>query len=71
MSTYVVADDAGSGDVTIDEAKLKQIEDDVKESGLSFENASHGMAGWEGGIVWLVPTERGIENWKPIATRTL
>lgn len=70
-NSCLIADDAGSGDVTIDEAKLKQIEDAVKESGLSFENASHDMGGWKGGIVWLVPTERDIEKWKPIATRTL
>lgn len=61
----------GSGDVTIDDTKLKEIEDAVKESGVSLGDGSHSMRGWEGGIVWLVPTERGIENWKPIATRTL
>lgn len=67
----MLANDADSGDVTIDEAKLKQIEDAVKESGVGLGDASHDMGGWEGGIVWLVSTEKGIENWKPIATRTL
>lgn len=67
----MLANDADSGDMTIDEAKLKQIADAVKESGVSLGNASHDMGGWEGGIVWLVSTEKGIENWKPVATRTL
>lgn len=61
----------GSGDVTIDERKLKEIEYAVKESGIGLGDGSHSMGGWEGGKVWLVPTERGIEDWKPIATRTL
>ena len=60
-----------SGETHIDDAKLKEIEDAVKESGVVLGDASHGMGGWEGGIVWLVSTEKGIENWKPIATRTL
>lgn len=61
----------GSGDVTIDQAKLKEIEDAVKQSGVDLGHESHDMGGWEGGVVWLVSTERGIEHWKPIATRTL
>lgn len=64
-------DNADSGDVAIAEAKLKEIEDAVKESGIKLGETVHEMGGWQGGTVWLVPTERGIENWKPIATRTL
>ncbi|KAK7717800.1 hypothetical protein SLS63_010655 [Diaporthe eres] len=59
------------GDVAIDEAKLEEVEDAVEESGVKLGETSHEMGGWQGGTVWLVPTERGIENWKPIATRTL
>ncbi|POS70284.1 2',3'-cyclic-nucleotide 3'-phosphodiesterase [Diaporthe helianthi] len=59
------------GDMPIDEAKLKEIEDVVKQAGVALGDSSHSMGGWEGGIVWLVSTEKGIENWKPIATRTL
>lgn len=62
---------SGSGDTPIDEAKLKEIGDAVKESGVALGDASHAMGGWEGGVVWLVSTEKSIENWKPIATRTL
>lgn len=61
----------GSGDVSIGEEKLKDIEELVQESGVSFNEPSGGSTGWEGGIVWLVPTDRDITAWKPIATRTL
>lgn len=27
--------------------------------------------GWDGGVVWLVPTDKPIAEWKPIATREL
>lgn len=59
------------GDVTIDEGKLKEIEDLLQASGVGLNEQSGGSKGWEGGIVWLVPTERDITDWKPIATRTL
>lgn len=57
--------------MNIDEKKLGEIEETVKRSGVGLGEKSHGMGGWEGGVVWLVPTERGIKDWKPIATRTL
>jgi 2',3'-cyclic-nucleotide 3'-phosphodiesterase len=60
-----------SGDVTIGEGKLKEIEDLLQESGVGLNEQSGGSTGWEGGIVWLVPTDRDITDWKPIATRTL
>lgn len=60
-----------SGDVTIDDEKLQEIEKLVQESGISFDELSGGSTGWKGGIVWLVPTDKDITNWKPIATRTL
>lgn len=57
--------------MTIDEGELKEIENLVQESGIGFDESSGGSTGWEGGIVWLVPTDRDINDWKPIATRTL
>lgn len=58
--------------MTIDQGKLKGIEKLVQESGVGFEESSSGRnTGWKGGIVWLVPTDRDITDWKPIATRTL
>lgn len=34
-------------------------------------DTSEGISDWEGGVVWLVPTDKDITEWKPIATRTL
>lgn len=61
----------------IDEAKLKNIDKAVQDAGISLAGSSGsavggiGMGGWEGGVVWLVPTDKDIAAWKPIATRTL
>ncbi|KUI59973.1 2',3'-cyclic-nucleotide 3'-phosphodiesterase [Cytospora mali] len=59
------------GDMTIDEAKLNEVERIVRESGVSFREPSGENTGWKGGVVWLVPTDKNIAEWKPIATRTL
>ncbi|KAK7739705.1 hypothetical protein SLS53_005674 [Cytospora paraplurivora] len=59
------------GDTNIDEGKLKDIEQTVQESGVGLGEASAGNTGWKGGVVWLVPTDRDIKDWKPIATRAL
>lgn len=61
----------------IDEVKLKDINKAVQDADISLAGSSGsevggiGMGGWEGGVVWLVPTDRDIAAWKPIATRTL
>lgn len=61
----------------IDEAKLKGIDKAVRDAGITFAGPSGsevggvGMGGWEGGVVWLVPTDKDIVAWKPIATRAL
>lgn len=61
-----------SGDMPIDEAKLREIEKAVLEAEVALEGSgSDGLNGWEGGDVWLVPTDRDIPEWKPIATRAL
>lgn len=57
--------------MTIDEGKLKAIEKTVQEVGVGLDETSGGITGWKGGVVWLVPTDRDITEWKPIATRTL
>ncbi|ETS78729.1 2',3'-cyclic-nucleotide 3'-phosphodiesterase [Pestalotiopsis fici W106-1] len=54
------------GDNPIDDAKLQEISKVVKEAGIELEGP-----GWEGGVVWLVPTDRPINEWKPIATKEL
>lgn len=49
----------------------------VREAGVGFKDEApvpgeqSGWDGWEGGVVWLVPTDRPISQWRPIATREL
>ena len=49
----------------------------VQEAGISLGDDTptlgdeNGWGGWEGGVVWLVPTDKPISEWSPIATRTL
>ncbi|CAN8105593.1 unnamed protein product [Discula destructiva] len=64
------------GDMPIDEAKSREIEKAVREAGIALVGGTNvkgeeGIAGWEGGTVWLVPTDRRIEDWTPIATRAI
>ncbi|KXJ89718.1 2',3'-cyclic-nucleotide 3'-phosphodiesterase [Microdochium bolleyi] len=64
------------GSTPITDDKLSQICKAVEDAGavLSASGStpsSEPGAGWEGGVVWLVPTDRPISEWKPIATRTL
>lgn len=64
-----------SGEIPIDEPKLQEISRHVEYRKVSLkESASsvpEGYNGWEGGVVWLVPTDKPIADWKPIATRAL
>ncbi|KAK4099463.1 2, 3 cyclic phosphodiesterase [Parathielavia hyrcaniae] len=67
------------GSEPIAEETLKQITTVVQEAGarLSGENTetmqeTGGWDGWDGGVIWLVPTDKPISEWgKPIATRQL
>ncbi|KAK8103651.1 2- 3 cyclic phosphodiesterase [Apiospora kogelbergensis] len=67
------------GSNPIDDQKLGEISKTVEEAGVSLSSssehgsgdASGGRGGWKGGVVWLVPTDKPIDEWKPIATRTL
>ncbi len=69
----------GSGDVPLDVAKLEQVTKAVEDAGIrlagrgaSVEGEGDGESnGWDGGVVWLVPTDRPIAEWKPIAVREL
>lgn len=40
----------------------------VEEAGVKVGEEG---SGWVGGVVWLVPTDRPIGQWKPIAVREL
>ncbi|KAK8016897.1 2- 3 cyclic phosphodiesterase [Apiospora rasikravindrae] len=67
------------GSNPIDDQKLDEISKAVEEAGVSLssssrqqeDDASGQRGGWKGGVVWLVPTDRPINEWKPIATRAL
>lgn len=64
-----------SGDTPIDENTMREVEEAVEETGIALaageSSGPQSMVGWEGGVVWLVPTDKSIAEWKPIATRTL
>jgi 2',3'-cyclic-nucleotide 3'-phosphodiesterase len=58
---------------------MKQITKVVQEAGVILSDektdgnqGSSGWDGWAGGVVWLVPTDKPISEWRtPIATREL
>ena len=66
-----------SGDVPIGDETLKEITEVVRKAGVNLEGKESegtedkGFGGWDGGVVWLVPTDKPIAEWKPIATREL
>ena len=55
----------------MDEAMLDVVTKAVKEAGIELAPDGEDGGGWDGGVVWLVPTDRPITEWKPIATRDL
>ncbi|KXX81125.1 hypothetical protein MMYC01_204088 [Madurella mycetomatis] len=66
------------GDVPIADEVLHEVTRVVREAGIRLPKAgSDGIEegnswnGWDGGVVWLVPTDKPIAEWKPIATREL
>lgn len=52
------------------ESQRQAVEEMVKSTGVAL-NGEGEMSGWSGGEVWLVPTDKAIEDWKPIAVRKL
>lgn len=42
----------------------------VKDAGVNLDGNGE-MGGWTGGSVWLVPTYKPFEEWKPVAVRDL
>jgi 2',3'-cyclic-nucleotide 3'-phosphodiesterase len=63
--------------VPIGDETLKEITEVVRKAGVNLEGEESegtedkGLGGWDGGVVWLVPTDKPITEWKPIATREL
>lgn len=68
-----------SADTTITPEQLKKVSEAVTSAGIHLngeldENkptTKEPLDGWEGGDVWLVPTDKDIKEWKPVATRPL
>ena len=54
----------------VPEAEIAKIEDLLQAAGINLEGKGE-LGGWEGGRVVLVPTDRPITDWAPIAERTL
>ncbi|KAK4155614.1 2',3'-cyclic-nucleotide 3'-phosphodiesterase [Chaetomidium leptoderma] len=64
------------GDEPISEETLKEITKVVQQAGVKLSDEETGATeeggGWDGGVIWLVPTDKPISEWgKPIATRQL
>ncbi|KAM7203600.1 putative cyclic phosphodiesterase [Naviculisporaceae sp. PSN 640] len=66
------------GNVPIDEETLAKISEVVEQAGVGLGRSGatdgHGPDrhnGWDGGVVWLVPTDGPVNQWKPIAIREL
>ncbi|KAK0616739.1 2',3'-cyclic-nucleotide 3'-phosphodiesterase [Immersiella caudata] len=61
------------GSVPMDEDKIERVVKAVAEAGIELSKSADGEDGdgWDGGVVWLVPTDQPIAEWKPIAVREL
>jgi hypothetical protein len=59
-----------SSNIEITEEKRQEIERLVVQAGISFDGQGE-LGGWTGGSLWLVPTYKPIQDWKPIAERKL
>ncbi|KAK3903963.1 hypothetical protein C8A05DRAFT_32259 [Staphylotrichum tortipilum] len=65
------------GDEPISDETLKGITKVVQQAGIKLADELEGnkegaWEGWEGGVIWLVPTDKPISEWgTPIATRQL
>jgi hypothetical protein len=47
----------------------RSVEHELAEKGILAKRRARG--GWSGGEVWLVPTQRDIADWQPVARRSL
>lgn len=68
-----------SGNEPILDGALREVTKIVQQAGIKLcdETEEHGkdsdgLDGWDGGVIWLVPTDKPISEWgKPIATRKI
>jgi len=61
------------GGVEMDEGKMDEVRKVVEDAGINLQRGAEAGegSGWDGGVVWLVPTDRDIKEWKSIAVREL
>ncbi|KAL2149258.1 hypothetical protein VTH82DRAFT_8606 [Thermothelomyces myriococcoides] len=67
------------GNEPILDGALREISKTVQKAGIKLSDESEngakegdGLEGWDGGVIWLVPTDKPIsEWWNPIATRKI
>ncbi|KAK0644216.1 2',3'-cyclic-nucleotide 3'-phosphodiesterase [Cercophora newfieldiana] len=63
------------GGVSMDEVKMERVAKAVEEAGIKLcadgSDDTKDASGWDGGVVWLVPTDQPISEWQPIAVREL
>ncbi|KAK4186399.1 putative cyclic phosphodiesterase [Podospora australis] len=63
------------GDVPISDEKLREVTEVVQEAGIQLsqeeKKGGENLSGWTGGVIWLVPSDGPISEWKPLATREL
>jgi 2',3'-cyclic-nucleotide 3'-phosphodiesterase len=54
----------------VDAGGLSEVEQTVKQAGVSLKGDGH-LGGWTGGRVVVVPTDKPIDEWVPLAQREL
>ncbi|KAK4248070.1 2',3'-cyclic-nucleotide 3'-phosphodiesterase [Corynascus novoguineensis] len=67
------------GNEPILDGALREVTKIVQQAGIKLRDEteehgkdSDGLDGWDGGVIWLVPTDKSISEWgKPIATRKI
>ena len=57
----------------MDNAKLAAVTKAAEDAGITFSAGDIEGEGfeWDGGVIWLVPTDSSIPEWRPIAARQL
>lgn len=60
----------GSVNEKVSAEQLAELEMVVRRAGVGLDGEGN-MGGWECGQIWLVPTEREVGEWKPIAVKDL
>lgn len=59
----------------VEEQNMSLVERDLVDMEFVFEDGKLGaegtMSGWSGGRIWLVTTDKAIEEWQPVAERII